>query len=100
MLSGHARWGKDVEVCGCKVACSLKIRRVEISVAGGSGSFFVKGWIAPCRQQHLDCVKTDFNANTLKIGKRVDTCLNRHVSLKSVLDRRTSQAVKVIGSSD
>jgi hypothetical protein len=64
----------DVEVCSCKAACSLKIRRVEISVAGGKRPF-VKGWAHRAASNNLDCVKTDFNANTLKIGKRVSHML-------------------------
>ena len=38
------------------IGCSLKIHRVEISVAGGKRNRKI---FAPCRQQHFDCVKTD-----------------------------------------
>jgi hypothetical protein len=80
----------DVEFCGCKVACSLKICRVEISVAGGSGSFFlsldmngVDHTVPPATI--LIASKQTSMVDTLKIGKREDTCLNRHVSLKQFL---------------
>jgi hypothetical protein len=36
--------------------CSLKIHRVEISVA--DGKFALQ---TPCHQQHFDCVKAKFN---------------------------------------
>ena len=91
------------------IGCSLKIHRVEISVAGG------KQETAPCHQQLFDCVKTN---KTLR--KQVYSVMTNHFliaisrnyshygitrevrDLTSFLKQRRYLArdIKVIGSSD
>jgi hypothetical protein len=47
--------------------CSLKIHRVEISVAGGNCTF-VKVSCRPCHQRHFDCVKAKFNFEQIELN--------------------------------
>ena len=73
---------RGAKVCSVS-CCSLKIRRVEISVADGK-CLFVKGQAHRAISNILIASKQT-SIQVLMIGKREVTCLNRHVALKQSL---------------
>ena len=73
---------RGAKVCSVS-CCSLKIRRVEISVADGK-CLFVKGQAHRAISNILIASKQT-SIQVLMIGKREVTCLNRHVTLKQSL---------------